>query len=167
MNGNMFDELRKLAEKDELSQDAANRLTLSALAELNKKMDQGFSDTNIAFQTHVETEEKRNEGVLELRDSVEDLTEAVTLLSQSVVDLNTELSTVKQTVDKIENNPLVAAGSFIKSKPKQAILWAFGIFVVFYLVAGFKLLSLLVVVTGSLFGLPQETIDWVLQWMGR
>lgn len=157
MNGNMFDELRKLAtEEDELSQDAVNRLILSALAEIS---------TN--FSVHVGVEEKRNEGVLELKESVDDLSKAVTLLSQSVIDLNKEINDMKKDVTTLKENPVVAVGKFLKEKPKQAIIWGIVAFFGIYLLLGFRLLSLMVVIGGSLLGLPQETIDWILQWMGR
>lgn len=157
MNGNMFDELRALAtEEGELSQDAVNRLTLSALAEINKN-----------FSAHVAVEEKRNEGVLELKESVDDLSEAVTLLSQSVLDLKKEIDGMKGEVTTLKSNPLVSLGKFIKEKPKQAILYGVGAFIVVYLVVGFRILSLLVVLIGSLFGIPQETLEWILRWMGR
>lgn len=172
MNGNMFDELRDLLEeRGELSQDAVNRLTLSALAEVSKKLDINMDEFAKRFMNHVEIEETRNKGVLELRDSVEDLSEAVTLLSQSVVDLKKEINEMKNDVDTIQDdmkeNPLVALGKYIKSKPRQALLWGAGVFVVVYLVMGFRLLSLLVVIIGSVFGIPQETIEWILNWMSK
>ena len=167
MNGNMFDELRKLAETEELSQDAVNRLTLSALAEISHKFDTGMCEINQKFSGHVEIEEKRSEGVLELRDSVEELSEAVTLLSQSVIDLNRELISVKTEVKSINDSPFVVLGRYIKTKPKQSILWGIGIFVGVYLIMGFRVLSLVVVLVGSLLGLPQESIEWILNWMGK
>jgi hypothetical protein len=157
MNGNMFNELRALAKEDgELSQDAVNRLTLSALAELHEK-----------FSTHVTVEEERNEGVLELKKSVDDLSEAVTLLSQSVIELKKELDGMRDEVNVIKKNPSVFLGKFIMERPKQAILYGIMGFVFIYLIAGFRILSLLVVLIGSTLGWPKETIEWILQWMGR
>lgn len=157
MNGNMFDELRELLkEKGELSQDAVNRLTLGALAEINNQ-----------FSTHVQVEEKRNEGVLELKDSVEELSEAVTLLSQSVIELNKKIGNVETEVKGLKENPFVTLGKYIKEKPKQSVLWGIGIFVVLYLIVGFRVLSLVVVIVGSLLGIPQDSIEWMLTWMGK
>lgn len=157
MNGSMFDELRKLVEEpDELPQDVANRMTLSALAEISNKLN-----------GHILIEEQRNEGVLNLKNSVDDLSEAVALLSQSVVELKKEIDGMKNNVDAINENLFVALGRYIKTKPKQSILYGLGIFVGVYLILGFRILSIIVVLVGSLFGVPQETLEWVLQWMGQ
>lgn len=157
MNGNMFDELRKLAtEEGELSQDAVNRLILSALAEMNKN-----------FSAHVAVEERRNEGVLELKESVEDLSKVVELLNQSVDDLSKQLNEIKDDVKTIKENPFVTLGKYIKNKPKQSILWGFVVFIGIYLILGFRILTLLVVIIGSLLGISQESLEWILQWMGR
>jgi hypothetical protein len=157
MNGNMFDELRRLAtENNELSQDAVNRLILSALAEISQN-----------FSVHVEVENKRSEGVEALKESVEDLSKAVALLSQSVIDLSKQINEVQTDVKSIKENPFVSLGRYIKSKPKQSFLWGIAIFVGFYLLLGFRILSLLVVVVGSVLGIPQESLEWVLNWIGR
>lgn len=157
MNGNMFDELRKLAmEEGELSQDAVNRLILSALAEINEN-----------FSAHVSTEEKRNEGVLELKQSVEDLSKSVAQLSQSVVELSKEIKEIQREIKEVKENPVVSLGYYIKTRPKQFIAWSVVAFIGIYFVLGFRILSLLVVVIGSILGIPQESLDWILNWIGR
>ena len=157
MNGSMFGELRELLkEKGDLSQDAVNRLTLSALAEISTQ-----------FSIHIQVAEKRDEGVLNLKDSVDDLSTAVTLLSQSVIDLKKEITTLQSDVVTLKSNPFVALGKYIKDKPKQSIAWGLGVFAIFYLFFGLKLVSLIIVLIGSLLGMPQESIDWLLNWLSQ
>lgn len=156
MNGSMFDELRKLAEQDELTQEVATRMILSSLAEIDKKLN-----------GHILIEESRNEGVLNLKESVDDLSTAVTLLSQSVIDLKKEITTLQNDVTTLKSNPFVSLGKYIKEKPKQAIAWGLGTFAVFYLFFGLKLVSLIIVLVGSVLGMPQESIDWLLSWLSQ
>lgn len=103
-NGTMLNELRNMAASGQsLSVEAAQRLTLSALADVYETLGK-----------HVDMENKLQDCVGQVGDKVDDL-------DRKLSGLNAELVALKEQSKETQDNPIVAFGKHIKAHPKWAV----------------------------------------------
>jgi len=134
-NGQMLVELRELARSSkELSNDAALRLTLSALADLYEKT-----------EMHLKAEHARDEKVDQINIS----------LAQSIEQLKCEVADLKKITEVTVKNPAYVLGRALSEHPKLSGAITFLAFVIMNLwfISGFRRLVLIGL------GLPPEIID--------
>ena len=119
-NGSMLSELRSLAATPgKISDDAATRLTLSAIADVYQKLDE-----------HLSTEQQRTSTMDEMKDDID--------------GLKRDMKEMKEAITK---NLLVSFGSHLSRNPKLAWIYVTVMFVLMNLwfISGFRKLILLAI----------------------
>lgn len=136
-NGEMLTELRRMAETSDLSVESAQRLTLSALAEMYTTM-----------KTHMAMDQG-------LQHCMEDVSDKVDTMSVELVKL-------KKQLDDTNSNPLVAFGRHIKDHPKMAAMYVFIALVFITWLPYFNLVRLILLWAG----VPNDIVDLITPTIG-